>query len=259
MSIFAFDVGNTNVTAGLFVREKLVHVFRFASDARRTADEWVVLFTHALARVGHLTEEVEGVVLGSVVPPLTSSLREAARVLFDVDPLILGPGVRTGIPIRIDNPRELGADRLANAVGARERYGAPAIVVDFGTATTFDVIGADGAYEGGVIAPGVEIGMEALFARTAKLPKVALEPPPSPLGKNTVDALQAGLFYGTLGQVEGILRNLKALLPSSTRVIATGGLGEPFARASREIDLYDPELTLYGLWTVYRKNRMHDG
>ncbi|PTQ51296.1 MAG: Pantothenate kinase type III, CoaX-like [Brockia lithotrophica] len=258
MSIFALDVGNTNVTAGIFVRGELVHVFRFASDARRTADEWVVLFTHALARAGRLSGEVEGVVLGSVVPPLTSSLREAARALFGVDPLILGPGVRTGIPIRIDNPRELGADRLANAVGARERYGAPAIVVDFGTATTFDVIGADGAYEGGVIAPGVEIGMEALFTRTAKLPKVALEAPPSPLGKNTVDALQAGLFYGTLGQVEGILRRLKALLPSSTQVIATGGLGEPFARASREIDRYDPELTLYGLWTVYRKNRMHD-
>lgn len=253
--LFVLDIGNTNVVAGVFEGERLVHEWRLGTDRRRTADEWGMLFRQLFSLSGLRMEAVGGAIVSSVVPPVMAEIERFFERYFHLMPLIVGPGIRTGLKIQLDNPREVGADRITNAVAAVDIYGPPLIIVDFGTATTFCFVDEEGTYRGGVIAPGVLISMEALYANAAKLPKVELVRPPDVVGKNTVEAMQSGLFYGYLGLVEGLIERLKRRFRRPPTVVATGGLGEAFASATKAIDLYDPHLTLKGLRRIYELNR----
>src|SRR5919197_315486 len=247
MSLLAIDVGNTQTVVGLYDGDELRDRWRLTTEAQRTGDELRVLFANLLD-----LDALTGVCLSSTVPPLIRSYEE----LFDGAPLlVLGPGTKTGIVVRYDNPHEVGPDRVANAVAAKERYGAPSIVVDFGTSTNFDVVSPAGEYVGGVLAPGIEISMDALFARAARLVKVDYAAPPSVIGKTTVGGLQSGLVYGFSGQVDGIVERIRAELRAEARVIATGGLAELVAPHSRTIERVDPFLTLDGLRLVWELNR----
>jgi type III pantothenate kinase len=247
--LLAIDVGNTQTVLGLYDGEELRHHWRVATEAQRTGDELGVLLGSFLD-VGAL----EGVSLSSTVPALLRAYEELfARVGARL--LVLGPGTKTGIPVRYDDPREVGPDRIANAVAARERYGGPCIVVDFGTSTNFDVVSAEGEYVGGVLAPGVEISMNALFERAARLTKVDFVEPPAVIGKTTSAALQSGLVYGFAGQVDGIVQRIRAELGSpEARAVATGGLAELIAPHAQTIERVDPFLTLEGLRLVWSLN-----
>jgi type III pantothenate kinase len=246
--LLAIDVGNTQTHFGLFDGEELVAQRRVATEAQRTGDELVVLLRGLLGGA-----EVDGICLSSTVPLLTRSYEELAD-RWPAPLLAVGPGIRTGIQLRYDDPRELGPDRIANAVAARERHGAPAIVVDFGTSTNFDVLSADGDYIGGVLAPGIEISMDALFARAARLVKVDFVEPPTVIAKNTVSALQSGLVHGFAGQVDRIVEEIRRELGSEATAIATGGLAPLIAPHSRTIATTDPALTLHGLRLIYGLN-----
>src|SRR5438128_3826102 len=241
--LLAIDVGNTQTVFGLFEGAGLGEQFRVGTDRTHTGDELAVLL-----RAFVELESLDGIVLCSSVPPLVREYEAFADRWAGADLLVLGPGVSTGVPIRYDDPREVGPDRIANAVAARERWGAPAIVVDFGTSTNFDVISPAGEYVGGVLAPGVEISMDALFARAARLVKVDYVEPPAAIGKSTATALQSGLVYGFAGQVDGIADAIRAELGApDAPVIATGGLADLIAPHSRTIGTVDPFLTLDGL------------
>src|SRR3954453_8572783 len=248
--LLAIDVGNTQTVFGLFDGEELVEQRRVATEAQRTGDELVVLLRGLLGGA-----EVDGICLSSTVPPLTRSYEDLAE-RWPARLLVVGPGIRTGIQLRYDDPRELGPDRIANAVAARERHGAPAIVVDFGTSTNFDVVSAEGEYVGGVLAPGIEISMNALFARAARLTKVPFIAPEHVIGKTTTSALQSGLVYGFAGQVDAIVVRIREELGApDAPAIATGGLAELIAPHSQTISELDPELTLQGLRLVWERNR----
>ena len=240
--LLAIDVGNTQTVFGLFDGVELADHWRIATEAHRTGDELGALVTSFLD-----LDRVDGICLSSTVPQLVREYEAFAARYADAPVLVLEPGVRTGIPIRYDNPRELGPDRLANAVAGKERYGAPCIIVDFGTSTNFDIVSPDGEYVGGVLAPGIEVSMEALFARAARLVKVDLVAPHTAIGKTTVAGLQAGLFYGFAGQVDGIVERMREELGGDAKVIATGGLAELIAPHSKTIEQVDPLLTLDGL------------
>src|ERR671924_488877 len=242
--LLAVDVGNTQTVLGLFEGESLVESWRVATEAERTGDELAALLADLLELRGRSFDDISGVCLSSTVPLLVRSYEELAERYVAAPLLVLGPGVRTGIPVHYDDPREVGPDRIANAVAARERYGAPCIVVDFGTSTNFDAVSAEGAYVGGVLAPGIEISMEALFARAARLVKVDFVEPPSVIGKTTVAGLQAGLVYGFAGQVDGIVRRVRREIGDTAPVVATGGLAELIAPHAETIDHVDPLLTL---------------
>src|SRR4051794_5978103 len=248
--LLAIDVGNTQTVFGLFDGEELVEQRRVATEAQRTGDELVVLLRGLLGGT-----EVDGICLSSTVPPLTRSYEELAE-RWPARLLVVGPGIRTGIQLRYDDPRELGPDRIANAVAARERHGAPAIVVDFGTSTNFDVVSAAGEYAGGVLAPGIEVSMDALFARAARLTKVPFEAPERVIGRSTTAALQSGLVYGFAGQVDAIATRIRDELGAADApVIATGGLAELIAPHASTITALDRELTLQGLRLVWERNR----
>ncbi|MEI8105817.1 MAG: type III pantothenate kinase [Actinomycetes bacterium] len=249
--LLAIDVGNTQTVFGLFAGDRLAESFRVGTDPSQTGDELAVLL-----RAFVDLETLDGIALSSSVPQLVREYEAFAARWAGVEILVLGPGVSTGIAIRYDDPREVGPDRIANTVAARERYGAPAIVVDFGTSTNFDVVSAAGEFAGGVLAPGVEISMDALFSRAARLPKVPFVAPERVISQTTVAALQSGLVYGFAGQVDAIVGRIRAELEApDAPVIATGGLADLIAPHSATITVVDPELTLRGLRLVWERNR----
>ncbi|MDX6511118.1 MAG: type pantothenate kinase [Gaiellaceae bacterium] len=249
--LLALDVGNTQTVLGLYQAEELRDHWRIATEPHRTGDELAVLLEGLLGDV----EAVEGVSLASSVPALVAAYSQLAARWLEVPIVVVGPGVKTGIAIRYDDPREVGPDRIANSLAARERYGAPAIVVDFGTSTNFDVVGPDGDFVGGVLAPGIEVSMAALTARAARLFSVDFTTPATVISKSTVGALQSGLVYGFTGQVDEIVTRIRGELGVDAPVIATGGLAELIAPHSRTIGRVDPWLTLEGLRLVWELNR----
>jgi type III pantothenate kinase len=253
--LLLIDVGNTNTVVGVHRGDELVDSFRLSTDSDRTADEYGALILPLLARVGVEPKDADAVVIASVVPPLNPTLDHLARRYFGRAPLFIEPGVRTGMPIRYDNPSEVGADRIVNAVAARELYGAPVVVVDFGTATTFDVVNAAGEYAGGIIAPGILISAEALFAQASRLYRVDVRTPSLLVGRNTAAAMQSGIYYGSIGLVDGILARLIAEIPGIKNVVATGGQAELIAAGSAYIREVNPLLTLLGLKMIYDRNR----
>jgi type III pantothenate kinase len=256
--LLAIDIGNTETVLGVFQGDRLEWHWRLHTSIERTADELALVFGGFLAqRDLSFSRQVTGVAVSSVVPDQTQALREMVRRYFHFQPVVVEPGVRTGIRILYDNPKEVGADRIANAVGAYEKYGGPAIVVDFGTATTFDVISAEGEYMGGVIAPGVKISAEALFAAAARLPRVEIVPPRSVIGRNTVESVQAGLVLGTAAMVDGMVERIAKEL-GECAVIATGGLAEPVIGECVSVDHHEPWLTLEGLRHIYERNAATD-
>jgi type III pantothenate kinase len=253
--LLAIDVGNTNIVYGLFEGHELVQQFRVETSRGRTADEYAVQLRALLAMHAIGPEAVENAIVGSVVPSLTEPMTALVRHAFGREAMVVGPGIRTGMAILLENPREVGADRIADAVAGFEKVKAGVIVVDFGTSTSFDCVTAKGEYLGGALAPGLQIGADALFARAAKLPRVEIVKPPKAVGRNTVHAMQSGIVYGYVGLVDGIVLRLKAELAYPCRVIATGGLAKLIAPLSEAIDEVDSELTLVGLRLLFERNR----
>ncbi|HHY39435.1 MAG TPA: type III pantothenate kinase [Clostridia bacterium] len=250
------DVGNTNIVLGVYREEDLLFSWRISTDRQKTSDEFGLLFCHFFEYGKLPRTAVTDAVICSVVPPITGSIEAACRNYFEINPMVMGsPDVDLGINILYDNPKEVGADRLANAIGAYSRYGGPAIVVDFGTATTFDAVGEDGSYLGGAIAPGIGISTEALFLKAAKLPRIDLVRPKRVIAKDTVSSMQAGIVYGFAGQVDAIVTRMKAELGSEPTVIATGGLAELISKETTTIEKVDQLLTLEGLRIVWLRNR----
>ena len=253
--ILVFDVGNSNIVAGVLKEGKLINHWRLRTDNMRTSDEYG-MHMMSLFKYHHLDmADIKAVVISSVVPSLNIELEGMSETYFHCKPLVVGPGVKTGLALKYENPREVGADRVVNAVAAYHKYGGPLIIVDFGTATTFCVVNAKGEYLGGAIAPGIRISTDALVARAAKLPRVELVKPRSIIGRNTVASMQSGIMYGFVGQVEGIITRMKKEIEGEPKVIATGGLAQTIAQETHTIDVVDDYLTLDGLRIIYEINR----
>ncbi len=252
--LLAIDIGNTNVTVGVFDQRDLKATFRLSTDTRKMPDEYALAVSQLLPLRGLPLGDIDAVAICSVVPPLTPSFTQLARDYFDVEPLEVGSGARTGISVRYDSPRDVGADRIVDAAAAFSIYGGPVIVVDVGTATVFDAVSESGDYLGGAIAPGISIAADSLFHTTAMLRRVELAPPPAAIGRNTVHALQAGLVFGYAELVKGMVARFKNELGSHSRVVATGGLADVVAAESNVFDAIDPNLTLTGLRIVYELN-----
>ena len=259
--LLVLDVGNTNTVLGVFdissESSRLIAHWRVSTTKTQTVDEYGVLFRNLFAMNGLEVTAVKGTVISSVVPPLDSTLREVCERYFHSQPLFIEPGVKTGMPVHYDNPAEVGADRIVNSVAAFEKYGGPCIIVDFGTATTFDVVSKKGEYLGGVITPGIGISADALFSRTARLPRVDVRKPPRVLATNTVNSVQSGLYYGYIGLIDGILERLLAEMGDKVAVVATGGLAPLMGEGSKYIEKVDDLLTLEGLRIIYERNQAH--
>jgi len=266
--LLALDVGNTNTVLGLYglaangsAETELSAHWRVTTHRTQTADEYGVLFSNLFSLHGLSTADVKHIIISSVVPPVESTLTQVCQSYFKIKPLFVEPGIKTGMPVLVDNPTELGADRLVNAIAGYEKYGGPAIIVDFGTATTFDVVSARGEYLGGIITPGLGISADALFSRAARLGRVDIKRPAKVIGTNTVAHIQSGLYYGYIGLVDGILERMIAEMgtdphdPAAPKILATGGLARLIAEDSRYISTIDDMLTLDGLRIVFERNR----
>ncbi|MBP1967241.1 type III pantothenate kinase [Paenibacillus aceris] len=252
--ILVIDVGNTNIVLGLYKGRTLLHHWRVSTNRSATVDEYGMQLYSLFQHSGIKFSEVEGVIVSSVVPPLVSVMENLCLHYLKRTPFTVGPGIKTGLNVRVDNPKEVGADRIVNAVAALELYGAPCIIVDFGTATTYDYIDPAQQLVGCAIAPGIGISTEALYQKAAKLPRIELVKPKSVVGRNTVTAMQAGIIYGYVGQVDGIVERVKQEFNVNPTVIATGGLAELISSESRTIQIVNPLLTLQGLQMIYEKN-----
>jgi type III pantothenate kinase len=253
--LLAVDIGNTNIAVGIFRQGELVEHWKIRSDPEKTCDEYKVIL-RGLLRASLLEEtQIQGAILSSVVPPLTPVFQDLCRGMLKVKPLTVGPGLKTGLPILYENPLEVGADRVVTAVAALERFGGPCIVVDFGTATTFDAISARGEYLGGAIAPGVRISAEALYTKASKLPRIEIARPERAIGRTTVTSMQSGLYYGYIGLVSSLIERVLDELGDEARVVATGGFASLVHREIPAIDHYEPDLVLEGLRILFERNR----
>jgi len=254
-SLLAIDIGNTNTVVGLLKSGKLVQSWRLTTVRERTSDEHGILIKSLLRLGGFEQAEFEGIAISCVVPPLLPGIKEMAVKYFGHEPFVVQPGIKTGMPILYEHPQEVGADRIVNAVAAFHKYGGPCVVIDLGTATTFDAISARGEYLGGIIAPGILVSAEALFERAAKLPRVEIKEPDEVIGRNTVSAMQSGIFYGYLGLIEKIVSLAEAQLGNHTVTIATGGLASLIAKGTSKIHHIEPDLTLDGLQILFDMNQ----
>jgi type III pantothenate kinase len=253
--LLVVDIGNTNVVFGLYEGTSLTHTFRISTVRTATADEYGVMLQQLILLRGIDAANIEGAIVASVVPPVTDTMMNAIRNAFAREPLLVGPGLKTGMSVLYENPKEVGADRIVNSVAAYDRVHGPLIVVDFGTATTFDCVSSVGEYLGGVIIPGILVGLDGLFAHAAKLSRIELLEPPRVLGRNTTHALQSGVIFGCAALVDGLVDRLNEELEVKSTVIATGGLAGLVARHARRIESVEPNLTLEGLRLIYERNR----
>ena len=253
--LLVIDVGNTNTVLGIFDNDVLVHDWRIRTVTDHTVDEYGMLIYNLYKTSKISSQNITDIIISCVVPPMLNILEPVCEKYFNLKPLIVGPGVKTGMPIFYDNPKEVGADRIVNAVAAYERYKRDLIIVDFGTATTFDYVSAKGEYLGGCISPGIMISSEALFERAAKLPRVELSKPKTVIAKDTVSSMQAGIVYGYAGLVDGLVERIKAEVKGNPKVVATGGLARIVAAETRTIEVVDDMLTLEGLYIIYKRNR----
>jgi type III pantothenate kinase len=253
--LLVIDAGNSNIVLGIYDGELLLKNWRISTDRSKSADEYGILFNNLLVSTGIGVGSIAAIIISSVVPTLTGVLERLSRSYFGIRPHVVGPGIKTGMPIHYDNPKEVGADRIVNAVAGYEKYRSSLIIVDFGTATTFDFVNARGEYCGGAIAPGLMISMEALFQKASKLPWVEISKPPVVIAKNTVNSMQSGIYYGYVGLVDEIVGRMKRESRENPRVIATGGLATLVAPESRTIEAVEEYLTLEGLRILYLRNR----
>jgi type III pantothenate kinase len=253
--LLAIDIGNTETTFGVFEGERLRATWHMATDIHRRADEYAAMLLNLMRQQGIETTDIKAIALCSVVPPLISTFEELFQSYFHVKPLVIGAGVKTGVSIRMDNPREVGADRIVNAAAAHHLYGGPVIVTDLGTATTFDTVSKEGDYLGGAIAPGIMTGAEALSTRTSMLSRVSLSIPKRAIGTNTIAAMQSGIIFGYVGLIEGIVARIQKELGEKAKVIATGGYASLIAKETKVFDEVNPALTLIGLKLIYEMNK----
>jgi len=254
--IFAVDIGNTNVVVGVFKDKELICNFRLTTDHLRTTDEYAATILLLLNGQNIYSKDIDGVIISSVVPPLVYTFSKISTKYFNIDPIIVGPGTKTGLKIRIENPKEVGADRVVNSVAAIEKFGFPVIVVDFGTATTFDVVNDRSEYLGGVIYPGIKLSAYILRSKTAKLPEVEIEKCTKVVGNNTIDSIKSGIYFGYLSLVDGIIERIidEQFKGKKVNIVTTGGLGSIFIGDSKYLNYYEPNLTLNGLRLIYEKN-----
>jgi len=253
--LFVIDVGNTNTVLGVYQNEELIHHWRIETNRYKTEDEYGMVIGSLLHYADIQFMDFTGVIISSVVPPIMFALERMSTKYFKQKPLVVGPGIKTGLNIKYDNPKEVGADRIVNAVAGIAQYGSPLIIVDFGTATTYCYIDENKNYIGGAIAPGINISTEALYTKASKLPRIELSTPSNIVGRNTVEAMQVGILYGYVGQVEGIVKRMKEQAKKEPTVIATGGLASLISKESTVIDVIDPYLTLKGLHLIYKRNK----
>jgi len=251
--LLAIDIGNTNIILGVFRGRKLIHHWKIQTESEKTSDEYGVTMLNLFSLSGPEKTEIKAVIISSVVPPLTPIFEDLSKSLFKVKPVIVGPGLKTGMAILYENPLEVGADRVVAAVGAYEKHGGPCIVVDFGTATTFDAVSSKGEYLGGAIAPGIQISAEALYLKTAKLPRIEIKKPKEAIGRTTVTSMQSGLYFGYVGLVSKIIEEIKRELGESTTVISTGGFGAQISHEISSIDIHEPDLVLEGLQVLHQR------
>ncbi len=254
--LLVIDVGNTNITLGVFKREELLGTFRMTTKLPRTSDEYGIMLKELVERQGILSKDIHAVIIASVVPDIMHSLGSAMIKYFGIKPIIVSAGIKTGIRIMTENPKQVGADRIVDAVAAYTLYGGPVIVIDFGTATTYDIVGPEATFEGAVIAPGIRTSAQAMWGQAAMLPAIEIKKPDTILAKETVSSMQAGIVFGQIGQVEYIVDRIRRESGyTDAKVVASGGLGNIIARETEVIDVYDPQLTLKGLRIIYEKNK----
>ena len=256
--LLVIDIGNTNITLGVIHDNNIIGSFRMTTKTPRTSDEYGLFILSLLTSRGILKENIKDVIIASVVPNIMYSFNNGIKKYFSKEPIIVGPGIKTGISIKTDNPKEVGADRIVDAVAAYYEYGGPVLIIDFGTATTYDYVSESGSFEVAITSPGIKICANALWQKAAKLPEIEIKKPDSILAKNTITSMQAGLVYGYIGQVEYIVKKVKEELNIDMKVIATGGLGRIICDETKYIDIYDKDLTLKGLKIIYDKNKQGD-